>query len=462
MSNRDDFEMDEQNASREIKRQMRGLDAYIPPAPPYETLSPKAGFADTPASGHWESARLRPNFGAPFALVGIALVAVLVLASGAFRAPNTGPAGSRSPVPSPTVPVVAVTPLLATPTLLPGSLFSGPVQSVAWSPAGTMVAITEGASGSSPDVKILTLDGTTVDTISAGSLGWIDDDTYVAADASGVFVGRVGSTIRQTIPGDYVASIPASTAGAVALELNVTGSNQYVIWSAVTGLSAPRDGVPVEFSPDGTLLAVVHYPRGCCAGLPSPEPTKAPGPTTLDIVRTDTGKSVRSTGDVSWAYGLPVAFSPDSRMIAFRQEPADSTQLENLGLLDIATGKVWAVQTVGLDIVPQHTLAWLDSTHLDLRSSGPSGPEPAGLGVVVSHWPSDVIAMSPSSRGDVATVETGPNQVVIRGGGREIIRDLPGTFDSVQLLWSPDGSALLVVCMSYDSRTPSQVVLLRP
>jgi dipeptidyl aminopeptidase/acylaminoacyl peptidase len=217
--------------------------------------------------------------------------------------------------------------------------------------------------------------------------------------------------------------------------------------------------VPVEFSPDGTMLAVVHYPGSCCAGVPSPAPSKAPGPTTLDIVRTDTGKSVRSTGDIVFAYGLPVSFSPDGRLVAFRRDTADGH--EDLAILDIGTGKVWVVQSGGLSIVPQQTLAWRDGTHLDLRSGGEYGPEPAGFNVAVTYWPSGVVARSVSSRGDVATW-SGSSQIQIQSGGKLTSRSLPGVFAAVQLLWSPDGSALLVICNTYNRSVPDQVVLLRP
>ena len=272
-------------------------------------------------------------------------------------------------------------------------------------------------------------------------------------------MGHLGSTARETIAGHYTVQGVASSTGAVALAIEQTGSDRYVIWTA-GGLSEPRDGVPVEFSPDGTLLAVVHYPRDCCAGPPSPEPSKAPGPTTLDIVRTDTGKSMRSTGDVVFGYGLAVSFSPDGRLIAFRRDPANGS--EDLAILDIATGKVWDVQSGGLDIVPQHTLVWLDNTHLDLRSAGPTGAAPAGLNLVLTYWPSDVAARSSSSRGDVATARTGSAQIEIQSGGKLITSNLPGTFAGVQLLWSPDGSALLVMCNAYDRSVPDRVVLLRP
>jgi hypothetical protein len=298
-----------------------------------------------------------------------------------------------------------------------------------------------------------------VEAVSADSFAWIDEDTYVAIDGSGAFVGHVGRSARETIPGDYVPYIPASATGAVALYLEVTDRDAYVVWSTA-GLSEPRDGVPIGFSPDGALLAVVHYPRACCDGLPSPEPTKAPGPTTLDIVRTDTGKSVRSTGDVVWVRGLPVSFSPDSRRIAFRRNAASG--IEDLGILDIGSGRVWAVNSAGLDIYPRYSLAWLDNAHLDVRSSGPTGHAPEGLDVVVTYWPAGVSAVSASSRGYVATARSGSPKVVIQGGGRQVVRDLPGTFDLVELLWSPDGSTLLAVGRSPTNSDPDQVILLKP
>ena len=351
---------------------------------------------------------------------------------------------------------------LLTAPLPAGVIFSGPVQSVAWSPGGTRIAITAGASGYPIYVRILDTDGRTIETVDASWFGWIDDGSYVAissADPAVTFVGHVGSTARQTIPGHYAVSSAAGPAGAVALAIEQAGVDEYVIWTAA-GLSTPRDGVPIEFSPDGKTLAVVHYPRGCCAGLPSPEPSKAPGPTTLDIVPTDTGKSVRSTGDIVFGYGLAVAFSPDGRMVAFRRDTADGH--EDLAVLDIGTGRVWVVQSGGLDIVPQHTLAWLDNSHLDLRSAGPTGTEPAGFNVVVTYWPSDVAARSVSSRGDVATLLTGSPQIEIKSGGKLDTRTLPGTFAGVQLLWSPEGSMLLAMCNSYDRSVPDQVVLLQP
>jgi WD40 repeat protein len=465
---------EDQALVEQLKSRMRELDQYIPPAPSFRRIEEtvKGSPANSP---RLVAPRLRPNFGAPLALVGIAVVAVLVLSSGLLRPrQDLGPAASPSPttmgsvaVSTPTVavstPTVAVsTPTLAVPTpthpLASGSpgpqvLLTGQVQHVAWSPAGTKIAVVEGASG---EVTIMGVDGSTIRTVNAWDLAWIDDSSYVTTSGhpAEIIVGHVGSSAAEKMPGVVSGSIVASSAGVMALPLEESGSNNYVVWGAA-GLSDPRDGVPVAFSPDGTLLAVVHYPRACCDGPPSPAPSEAPGPTTLDIVRTDTGESVRVTADVSWAYGALVSFSPDGRLVAFRMDPKDQESLERVGVLDVASGKVWVVDagTVG-------SLTWTDSSHLLIGSMSPAASTPAGMPVTISYAPQDVDEIAVSSRGDVAMARHDASQVVIDRAGTQETIDLSGTRHF--LAWSPDGSALIVICADNTSQTPDEVVLVRP
>ena len=416
-------------------------------------------------------------------VVGLAAASLVVGCNGAVASPApttmasssasavspsfAGPGGSiLAPGPSPiTSPSLSVEPSASYP---PGVIFEGAAfgGNVAWSPKGTRVAVLSEASGAAPRASIIDLTGRVEDDFEAFDFAWLDEDTYIAtkgindpygADAFATFTGSVGSAARPSIPGNYW-QIVAGPAGVVALKLNETGSDRYVIWSR-SGVSSPRDGVPVAFSPDGSLLGVVHYPRACCAGLPSPEPTKAPGPTTLDIVRTDTGKSVRVTGDVMWGYGLPVVFSPDGRTVAYRLDYA--TGPEEVGILDIATGRVWALPGQA-DTSPDEVLAWTDSTHLAVGSSNSVHTTPAGLKVTIKYWPADVTAMAVSSRGDVATTRKGSKEIVVDRGGQQRSLDLPGTFAAVGLTWSPDGSTLMAVCSSFDGGVPGQVVVLRP
>ena len=453
--------------AEQLKARMRGLDQYIPPAPPFPRIEETAGGL-RPNSPRLAGPRLRANVGVPLALVGVGVVAVLVLGAGLWRGrQDLGPAASPPPT---TIGSVAVTPTVAVsiPTRPAASASPGPqilvtgsVQDVAWSSAGTKLAVVEGASGTPLTVKIVSVDGSTIQTVNADFVAWIDDSSYVtiSGDPGEIFVGHVGSSAVEKMPGNvsYSVSIVSGPAGAIALPLEESGSNHYVVWGA-SGLSDPRDGVPVAFSPDGSLLAVVHYPRaGCdgCNGPPSPAPTTAPGPTTLDIVRTGTGESVRVASDVSWAYGALVSFSPDGRLVAFRMNQKDQASLERVGILEVATGKVWAVDagTVG-------SLSWTDDTHLLIGSLSPATATPAGLPVTISYAPQDVDEVAVSSRGDVAMSRHDASQVVIdRAGAQETI-DLPGTRHD--LTWSPDGSTLIAVCRDNTVETPDEVVLIRP
>jgi WD40 repeat protein len=469
MSDRFDKSLgDDHEMARQLKARMRGLDPFIPPAPAFRRIEETAGGL-RPNSPRLAGPRLRANVGVPLALVGVGVVAVLVLGSGLWRGrQDIGPAASPSPTATESVALPTPTTAVSTPTRPPASgspgqqiLVTGSVRGLAWSPAGTKIAVVEGASGAPSTVTIMSVGGSTIQTVNADDVAWIDDSSYVttAGDPAGIIVGHVGSSAVEKMPGNVSnsASIVAGPAGAIALPLEESGSNHYVVWGS-TGLSDPRDGVPVAYSPDGKFLAVVHYPRtGCdgCDGPPSPAPSEAPGPTTLDIVRAETGESVRVTEDVEWVYGALVSFSPDSRLVAFRMNPKDQASLERVGILDVASGKVWVVDagTVG-------SLAWTDDSHVLILSQSPATSTPAGMPVTISYAPLDVDEIVVSSRGDVAMPRHDASQVVIDRAGTQETIDLPGTRHF--LTWSPDGSTLIAICADNTVQTPDEVVLIRP
>src|SRR5450759_1855236 len=253
---------DELAAAARIKAHMSGLDQYIPAPPPFDRIEGRL----RPGRASWShgrasrtenrAGRLRRPFGAVLAVVVIMLAAALVLGPGIWLS-TVGPAGTAttSPepvatsVPTPTTPVLVAP--TATPVVTPGGLSqktildsgtgSGTKQavSISWSPGGTYVAVTLGASGEQADVQILRSDGTPVETVSTWEFALIDVATYlVAVSGAGssdakmhAFVGHVGSPARTDQPGvSTPCGILSGSRGAIALISNAA-CTQYAIWT---------------------------------------------------------------------------------------------------------------------------------------------------------------------------------------------------------------------------------------
>lgn len=452
MKPQDNLQPEDVATVRDLRAHVSGLDSFIPPAPPFEQIERPTVVSHRsgrPGTGI-------PIRGLPVGLAAVAVAVAVILASG-FWGPKraaVGPASSSptsSGLPSPShvsTPSLAPTPEPSA-TLPPGAVFRGQIGSVALSPGGTEIAMTIRAEGEAPTVRIIGLDGRPIESIDAWDFAWIDDSTYVALDygrvqvgtTASVFVGHVGSTAREKIAGSFAAPVVAGPGGAVALELKETGSNHYQIWTK-SGLSEVHDGVPIAFSPDGLLLAVVHYPVACCAGAPSPAPTRAPGPPTLDVVRVNTGQSLATNANVEWAYSAYLAFSPDSRRIAFSMYPKAGTYGERVGVMDIATRKLWVIEPDPKASFSFGTPLWTDSAHLTLQ--GGTGILPAGLAVSVTFTTDDVSGIFPSPDGKIATIQPNSSTVVVANAGATKTYDLPDVGNWAE--WSPDGSLLVVTC----------------
>jgi copper(I)-binding protein len=379
------------------------------------------------------------------------------------KVPVVGPAGTAT----------ATTPASFGPTATPSAagsvhqktiLDSGTdsVDAATWSPGGTKIAVVLGNSGQSLHIQILWSDGTPIESVDASELAWIDDTTYVALNgAVKAFVGHVGSSAHSDLPGAYPCGLLRGSPGVVALMTDATCTDQptqYVIWTP-KGLSAPRSGLPVAFSPDGTLLAVVHDPTPCCEGGPTPDPSASPPPkATLDIVRTSTGVSVAHAGNLSWASGTNVLFSPDAKRVAYLMRMPERPSGDGFAILDIASGTV-----SGLDSGLGKVLGWMANDRLLVASQAPGAPTPKGLQATAFDTDADIVALS--STGWVAAALAG-NQATQsltltlgRGAERETTQ-LPGY--ARVLAWSADGSTLLVVCSDSSMHPPDQVVLVQP
>jgi len=344
-----------------------------------------------------------------------------------------------------------------TPTLPAGVIFAATsILDVSWSPDGRQIAVISGGKGAPTVAQILDRAGHVERSFSAYDFAWLSDDTFVAtgdpdllnspSPGSTAWMGITEGSTTAAIPGSY-SQLVAGPAGSAALTLNEIGSDHYVVVGH-SGLSAPRDGVPVAFSPDGTMIAVVHYPVACCAGAPSPGPTAPPGPPTLDVVRTDTGKSLATDADVEWAYGAYLAFSPDSRRIAFVMYPEDNATTEQIGLLDIGSRRLWVIGPTAADASDPRPPVWADSNHLIIQGWS-SGSATAGLPATVSYESSNAGEVEVSLTGVIARLAPDSATVSVRGSEQTTF-NLP--FGGTRLLWSPDGTDLLAVVSWGDGR----------
>jgi hypothetical protein len=456
MSRNESRHIDEQSVARAFHDKMRGLNAFIPPAPPYSQIEPgtRAVAAGTRASG----GRVHSGRRAAVALLMVAAVVILAVAVvlvpraivPAAASPSGSPAG---PVPSPSAAVPT-----PQPTLSGTVIYLGSGTDIAWSPIGTEVV-----SADSDGVHVIAAGNWSgvLDSLPGYRAEWLDGATLAVLQYDGqAYVADLGnvtdlaSGTRSPIAGQYSDMIGGS-GGQVALQLKEQGKDEYRIWSKSAGLSAIRDGLVVAFSPDGKKLAVVHNPEPCCmGGSPSPYPA------TLDVTDVATGNSLATDRQImsSGTLGYRAVFSPDSRWIAFLRQDPQNKNLAGAGVLDVDTARLWEVQPGSKDVAEEYQeFFWRDSGHLEILP-WTSGAAPSDMPVVVSYGGGAISAAAASSNGYVATTAStidqwgglaGSTSVTVTGGGSSRKVDLPAY--AFELYWSPDGSMLLINCGPQDT-----------
>jgi len=273
-----------------------------------------------------------------FALAGAAIV-VGVVAVSVLGPLQSRPIGTNSS--SPTMATPPASPgASASAVPLPSAIRTGPaynetlpvlltgryVAFAGWSPDSSRYAIASDGTRS-PTIHLFDRSGAEVGSVAHEGLfefAWLDANRFVviASEASVnsagplAYLGRIGST-ELTSVGQY-DSLVGGRSGSVALartgngDPSVSTKHQYVVVAADGSVSKPRDGDPVAWSRDGSMLAVYH------ATALAPEPSGVEPPTlgSLEIVR-PTGERVASTQKPSFANPGALAFSPDGARVAF-------------------------------------------------------------------------------------------------------------------------------------------------
>jgi hypothetical protein len=419
------------------------------------------------------SVRLSPAL----SLVGVGALLVAIVAVSLFGRFQSAPLGPSSPTPPTATPLRTATAspsVTPTPTstdrppqafheTLPVVYTGERMGMLGWSPDGSAFAIIDRPRGSAlmppvPTVHLFDRSGVEIGSVDGWEFAWTGPTSFVvlryeavpgAADtAQGhAYLGRIGSTQLDRLSGTY-DNIVAGPSGAVALMLPWDGTlatpAQYVVVSGAS-VSDPRDGYPTAWSRDGSMLAVFH-------------PTWAPAPGGggggeatgwLDVVRS-TGESVASARQIESAVSAQAAFSPDGARVAFRDDTNAAGQGEQIGVLEVASGRLSSIPKFGL-------FTWASTTDLlfvDLSSSIPSQNNhiyswSATTGLLAAYGTGMIVGASGQGAVvvgmDVTPALTWTNTTPGAAGSGAFSLGAGPWMGIPDAAWSPDGTSLVLI-----------------
>jgi hypothetical protein len=370
------------------------------------------------------------------ALAGVAGILVAIVAVSVISRYQIGPAtpGSatppieaRSPLPTATPTGAAVAASL--PTIGPAFHETLPVvyigeglRVVGWAPDGSRFAVMDmrrsdsGSAHPAWTVDLFDRTGAAIGTVDAEDFAWGDSNRYVVvrsevtgyapgAAASRAYLGEIGSTKLMALGEcDWLLAGPS---GAVVLLLPWDGTISAPPYYRVVSngnAGQPQPGYPVAWSRDGSALAVVH------PNLATPSGFGGSAMGWLEVVG-PTGQSLAAARNVETSVVMPTAaFSPDGSKIAFRDDTQSATKGEQIGILDLASGRLSRVPKFG-------PFTWATNDQLlfvDLSSSIP------GENIDILSWS--------ATTDQVATFHTGK---VVGASGQGMV--LTGTDTSGEL-----------------------------
>ena len=349
--------------------------------------------------------------------IATALVLVAAAALVFLLHPSATPQIGASPLPTPTIRVVG----------------PGVPASDAWSTDGRFFALDDvanGTPGQTLAVHLYARDGSLLRDIPGSDLAWIGARTFLVGPASSggpVVASSLDTTELAPATNATFAGLAAPGHRVAAVELPWTDPTQarFVVWQSGT-TSSPQQGIPLAWSPDGSLLAVMHV--------------------------TQRGQGTGGE-DAGWLQVLRV---PDLTPVAAVHEPligdrgafifdASGRHLAYLGaILDVISGHVTTLNVGGVE-----TVAW-DGTRLLVAES--QRERIAWFDASGSPLPGDLpyadrLSVSPS--GMIATFDFGKGTVTLHDG--TTTRTLDVCQQQVDgIAWAPDGTAFLANCEQAD------------
>jgi hypothetical protein len=363
------------------------------------------------------------------------LVRLLAVVVGALLlAACAGPVPSPSPTLSAPTPTSTATPAPKIRVVGPGMPASDP-----WSADGRFFALDDvanGRPGQELAVHLYGRDGTHLRDIPGSYLVWTGASTFLVGPVS-----SGGQALSGSLDSPALTPAVATFAGIAAPGHRVAAivqpwSNptrpQYVVWQSGT-MRTPEPGIPLGWSPDGSLLAVLHVTQRA-------QGTGGEDTGWLQVLRSADLTPVASVqAPLIGDRGAP-AFDASGGHLAW---PWATAGAAGAAILDVATGRVTTLTVGGVA-----SLAWQGTTLLVAEwQRGRIAPFDAAGSPLPGDLPyADHLSVSPS--GVLATFDTGKGSVTLYGTNATTLAVCQQQVDAIA--WAPDGSAFLANCEQAD------------
>jgi hypothetical protein len=423
--------MDTHDLERElrdrIRRRAAALDRSSPPPPRLASLIMTDDGKRAPA--RWR------GFGLALAIMGATALLVAVALPSLIGTANNG-APSTKPTATAIEPLITPTP--PRPTTSGAWSYTG-FAGLSWSSDGSLLM-------ASADVGIVLLDkdtGTVHAEMPGTWAGWIGADRIAVWTAvqgepghGSVAIRTTDGTQVETIAGDFGVPIFGQGVARLALPNNwqSASSATFRVWDG-SSLSEARAGIPLAWSPDGSLLAVL---------LPSDKVSVGMGVSGRLAIERQDGTLVKEFGQ-PWVNSAlaGLTFSPDGVYVSacVSIEGAPEWPDCSVSVLNVATGAVTKLAPNG------GITTWLPGDRLLI----------SGLDITAVEWdrggttPADIppdTAASASIKGDLA-FEWGDERTTVQlrvGGVDRAVNVGAKTVGQPYLgVWSPDGSVVAFV-----------------
>jgi hypothetical protein len=351
--------------------------------------------------------------------------------SSVLSRPVSGSALPSAPVNSAPAQMAAVaSPSIGIPPAVTRLLKTAGLPDVAWAPDSAHVAVMD---QDRPDdsslISIFDTDGQRVRQFAGWQLAWTGPGTFVVMAEAETGPNLFGGSLARDTLVPLGRRADWLLGGGNHAATWAEGPGGYVVWQANVP-SGPRDGSPLAWSRDGSLLAVETG-------------------TGLAVVQESDGRVVRDIPGVSLFAHSVVSFSPAGDRIL--------VTYDTIVVADVSSGMVsWLGPVPSGRGEPE----WLDDSHIAINDGGQLQQiDLAGQRAPVAGVGDGVAIFDVAGSGSLLYADDAMKSLTIVRNGQSEAVPLPGQVPLPR--WSPDGQYLVITFADEVVNVPD-VVLVKP